>query len=149
MNQKLYLCAAAILLSCVGRSAFADGGQPAPGSGGNFRPSQKSENFDKTKKFLPGEEVVSPTGQKMKIWSTEGPVPVSPPPQPFDDPSKGYLPPGANVVLDNRYPNSPDVMRNRNSNLPPAPDAPAGGNVGTGGLEQGDSFGVEGSEEGR
>ena len=46
-----------------------------------------SENFDKTDKFLPGEEVVSPRGQKLKIWSTEGPVPVDRAPEPFEDPA--------------------------------------------------------------
>lgn len=53
--------------------------------------NKASANFNKTEKFLPGEEVVTPTGQKMKVWSTEGPVPVSPPPQPFQNPADQSL----------------------------------------------------------
>ena len=52
---------------------------------------KSSANYSKDKQFLPGEEVVTPTGQKMRVWSTTGPVPVSPPPQPFDDPSKATI----------------------------------------------------------
>lgn len=50
---------------------------------------------------LPGEEVVTSTGKKMKVWSTEGPVKVSPPPQPFDDPHKSTLD-GVGVLVDQR-----------------------------------------------
>jgi len=73
--------------------AFADGYERSPRA--QMNPPErapKSENFDKTKRFLPGEEVVSPTGQKMKVWSTRGPVEVSPPPQPFEDREKALLP---------------------------------------------------------
>lgn len=87
-------------LLIVPATVFADGPDSFDASANKQAPSQKSENFDKTKKFLPGEEVVTPTGQKLKIWSTEGPVPVSPPPQPFDDPSKQVLPPDSHVVVD-------------------------------------------------
>jgi hypothetical protein len=31
---------------------------------------------------LPGEEVVTETGQKMRVWSSSGPVPVNPRPTP-------------------------------------------------------------------
>ena len=66
----------------------------------------KSENFDKTDKFLPGEEIASPTGQKMKVWSTQGPVKVSKAPEPFEDREKTVIPNGA-VVID-----ATDVMKN-------------------------------------
>ncbi len=58
-----------------------------------------SKNFDKTKRFLPGEEVVSPTGQKTKVWSTKGPVPVSRAPEPFEDREKTILK-DSHVVID-------------------------------------------------
>lgn len=61
--------------------------------------SKASENYYKTDKFIPGEEVVTPTGKKMKVWSTAGPVEVSPPPQPFDDPSKQRLD-GSQIIVD-------------------------------------------------
>ncbi|MCB0359074.1 MAG: hypothetical protein KDD44_05550 [Bdellovibrionales bacterium] len=63
--------------------------------------SQASENYSKTEQFLPGEEVVTPTGQRMRVWSTRGPVRVSPPPQPFDDPEKQSLS-GSGVLVDER-----------------------------------------------
>ncbi len=58
-----------------------------------------SSNFHKTEKFLPGEEVVSPTGQRMKVWSTEGPVPVSRAPEPFEDREKTVIN-DENVIID-------------------------------------------------
>lgn len=60
-----------------------------------------TNNLSKTEHFLPGEEVVTETGKKVKVWSTRGPVKVSPPPQPFDDPRKGYID-GANIIVDER-----------------------------------------------
>lgn len=60
-----------------------------------------TNNLSKTEHFLPGEEVVTETGKKVKVWSTRGPVKVSPPPQPFDDPRKGHIG-GANVIVDDR-----------------------------------------------
>ncbi len=44
-----------------------------------------SANFHKTKEFLPGEEVVTTTGKKVKVWSTEGAVKVNKAPEPFRD----------------------------------------------------------------
>jgi len=52
---------------------------------------ESSENYKKSEKFLPGEEVVTPTGQKLRVWSTEGPVPVSPPPEPFEAPEERQI----------------------------------------------------------
>lgn len=47
-----------------------------------------SANYPKAEKLLPGEKVITPTGQKIKVWSTEGPVPVSRAPEPFDEPQQ-------------------------------------------------------------
>lgn len=58
-----------------------------------------SKNYNKSKKLLPGEEVVTPTGQKLKVWSTKGPVPVSRAPEPFEDREKSVLN-DAHVVVD-------------------------------------------------
>ena len=60
---------------------------------------QSSANYEKAKKLLPGEEVVTPTGQKLKVWSTEGPVPVSKAPEPFEDREKSVLD-NPNIVID-------------------------------------------------
>jgi hypothetical protein len=47
--------------------------------------AEESGNVKETgDKLLPGEEVVTPTGKKMRLWDTTGPVPVaSVPPEPF------------------------------------------------------------------
>lgn len=60
--------------------------------------TKASENYYKTDEFIPGEEVVTPTGDKIKVWSSRGPVPVSPPPQPFDDPNQKIDP--GQVIID-------------------------------------------------
>ena len=71
--------------------------------------AQPSENYRKEDSFLPGEEVRTPTGQKLKIWSTEGPVPVSRAPEPFASPQPPIE--GVGVVIDGRRvrePRTPD-----------------------------------------
>ncbi len=62
---------------------------------------QASANYSKDSEFLPGEEVVTPTGQKMKIWSTKGPVDVSKAPEPFEDREKSTLD-NTNIDIDLR-----------------------------------------------
>lgn len=83
---------------------FAD--EPGPGLNKALQKGQSSqakeqgsENYGKSDKFLPGEEVVSPTGQKMKVWSTEGPVKVTAPPEPFTRPEDRYLN-NPNIIVD-------------------------------------------------
>ncbi len=56
-----------------------------PVSADSANNSEESSNYDKADKLLPGEEVVTPTGKKMKVWTTEGPVPVSKAPEPYED----------------------------------------------------------------
>lgn len=49
---------------------------------------------------IPGEEIVTETGQKMRVWSSAGPVPVNPRPTPQT--YNGGLP---SVIVDGRgYP---------------------------------------------
>lgn len=85
--------------------------QPTPNESPTpLQQDQSSKNFSKTGKFLPGEEVVTSTGKKMRVWSTEGPVPVMQP----TTPPQGYGPPGygpnngvpfdVNVIVDERAP---------------------------------------------
>ena len=69
-----------------------------------------SSNFGKTDRFLPGEEVVGPTGKKMRVWSTEGPVSVSQSPEPFEDTVEKRLPADTHIVID------PEDIRRRNRN---------------------------------
>ncbi len=64
---------------------------------------QSSKNFSKTGRFLPGEEVVTPTGKRMRVWSTEGPVPVTQP-TPEAAPQGNGLPAGTDIIVDDRAP---------------------------------------------
>jgi hypothetical protein len=49
---------------------------------------------------IPGEEIVTETGQKMRVWSSAGPVPVNP--RPTSQTYNGTLP---SVIVDGRgYP---------------------------------------------
>lgn len=63
------------------------------------RDDERSGNYDKAEKLLPGETVVTPTGQRIKVWSTKGPVPVSRAPEPFAE-KDGGLPSGVGVIVD-------------------------------------------------
>ena len=62
----------------------------ADGSESNTGPIP-SQNYEKDSQYLPGEEVVTPTGRKMRVWSTKGPVPVSQAPEPFERESEKSL----------------------------------------------------------
>ena len=50
---------------------------------------------------LPGEEV-SDGKNKMKVWSSSGPVPVGPAPEPWADSYKTRVSPEVGVVIDQR-----------------------------------------------
>lgn len=56
---------------------------------------------DRLPPVLPGEEIVTETGQKMRVWSSAGPVPVNPQPtaQPLPD---GRSVGGVGVIVDSR-----------------------------------------------
>ncbi len=77
-----------------------DVGEATPKSSKKQPADRSSENFKKTERFLPGEEIVTPTGKTVKVWSTEGPVSVQQAPEPFEDLSERRLPTGTNVVVD-------------------------------------------------
>lgn len=63
---------------------------------------------EKAQEYLPGEQVVTPTGQKLKVWSTRGAVSVNKAPEPFkDDSLQGDL----NVVIDGRSVQRDDAQR--------------------------------------
>lgn len=59
----------------------------------------ESSNFKKSERFLAGEEVKTPTGKTMKVWSTEGPVPVARPPEPFETQEQSVVD-GVDVIVD-------------------------------------------------
>jgi hypothetical protein len=62
------------------------------------RPTTRQYN-DRLPPVMPGEEIVTETGQKMKTWSSAGPVPVNrrPPPQALSNGTGGV-----GVIVDGR-----------------------------------------------
>ena len=101
-KHSLKLCTGAVvtLVICAAlpmNSARADG-KVAAESGAN--PTTRQYN-DRLPPILPGEEVVTETGQKMRVWSSSGPVPVNPQPTPQQLPS-GIGGAGVGVIVDGR-----------------------------------------------
>jgi hypothetical protein len=81
---------------------FADQGDSADdGSDGQDKPTTRQDD-DRLPPVLPGEEVVTQTGQKMRVWSSAGPVPmnVQPTPQTLNGGGYGYG--GPAVIVDGR-----------------------------------------------
>ncbi|MCC6953327.1 MAG: hypothetical protein IT290_04350 [Deltaproteobacteria bacterium] len=95
----------------------SDANRPPAGNG------VPSENYGK-KDLLPGEEVRTPTGKTIKVWTTEGPIPVSPAPEPFAKPQPDVDSVG--VVIDGRRPHlEPRVPSDSfDVGAPRTPDAP-------------------------
>lgn len=68
--------------------------------GGAVNPTTR-QNDQRLPPVLPGEEIVTETGQKMRVWSSSGPVPVNPQPTPQPLPS-GFGGAGVGVIVDGR-----------------------------------------------
>ena len=83
--------------------AFADGERDSfrvPQD--NAEISKADAQFDKRlPPVLPGEEV-SDGKNKMKVWSSSGPVPVGRAPEPWAEPGKTRISPEVGVVIDQR-----------------------------------------------
>lgn len=84
------LLGTAVLMLPVATAA-ADGDERDSASRSDKPVDRSSSNYDKTEQFLPGEEVQTPSGRPVKVWSTKGPVPVSRAPEPFEDREKTVL----------------------------------------------------------
>jgi hypothetical protein len=97
---KLYVVAVITVITCAAvplKAALADG-KVAAENGANPTTRQYNERLPPV---LPGEEVVTETGQKMRVWSSSGPVPVNPQPTPQQLPS-GVGGAGVGVIIDGR-----------------------------------------------
>ena len=82
----------------------ADSGYTAPATGDTApatddKPTTRQDD-DRLPPVLPGEEVVTQTGQKMRVWSSAGPVPVNQQPTPQTLGGDGYG--GPAVIVDGR-----------------------------------------------
>ncbi len=90
------LVSALTLVSAAPRAARADDSGPQYAPPGVFTPTSKQ--YDKRlPPVLPGEEVVTEGGQRMRVWSSSGPVPVNPRPTP-----QGYNGGMPGLILDGR-----------------------------------------------
>jgi hypothetical protein len=76
-----------------------DGGDD--GAGTNDKPTTRQDD-DRLPPVLPGEEVVTETGQKMRVWSSAGPVPKNLQPTPQTLNGNGYGYGGPAIILDGR-----------------------------------------------
>jgi hypothetical protein len=90
-------------------SARADGNQ-MDDQGQQYQRPTTRQNDSRLPPVIPGEQIVTESGQRMNVWSSAGPVPVNPtqPPQQYYG-GYGY---GPGVIVDGR----------NNPNFPPPPN---------------------------
>ena len=60
------------------------------GEAESIGPAAKASD-QKSQNLLPGEQVTTSSGKKMKVWSTNGPVDVDRAPEPFEDKQKSLI----------------------------------------------------------
>ncbi len=63
-------------------------------------PSSLSNDGNRLPRVLPGEEVETASGKRMKVWTTEGPVAVAPAPEPFRLPRHELNPENLQIYVD-------------------------------------------------
>jgi hypothetical protein len=82
-------------------SARAD----APDSGFAYDDVKPNSGGSGDQDYLPGEQVTTQSGKKMRVWSTRGPVPVNqqPPAAPQLNDGSQQLPVGTSIIVDDRY----------------------------------------------
>lgn len=85
----------------TGHTAFADGESHAA-IVATERSTPTTRQYDKRlPPVMPGEEIVTETGQKMRVWSSSGPVPVNAQPTPQSLPSSSANS-GIGLLVDGR-----------------------------------------------
>ncbi len=97
-----FVTAAFVAIGSVASADQGDAGDStaeAAGADGNDKPTTRQDD-DRLPPVLPGEEVVTQTGQKMRVWSSAGPVPVNQQPTPQTLNGDGYG--GVGVIVDGR-----------------------------------------------
>ena len=98
----LLLSVVAVVGFATSSLVFADQGDNGDdGNDEQDKPTTRQDD-DRLPPVLPGEEVVTQTGQKMRVWSSAGPVPmnVQPTPQTLNGGGYGYG--GPAVIVDGR-----------------------------------------------
>jgi hypothetical protein len=89
----------ATIILCAPRYVLADGRAVQPQQA--QRPTTRQYD-QRLPPVMPGEEIVTETGQKMRVWSSAGPVPVNPRPTPQPLPGNGVAGGGIGVIVDGR-----------------------------------------------
>ena len=97
-SLSIFAAFAALFLVSA-QCCYADGGQ-AVSSPQDQRPTTRQYN-DRLPPVMPGEEIVTETGQKMRTWSSSGPVPVNRRPTP-QTVGNGVAGSGIGVIIDGR-----------------------------------------------
>jgi hypothetical protein len=101
-RSVLFFACAAAAFALTTHVVLADQGgtgDSAAEADGNDKPTTRQDD-DRLPPVLPGEEVVTQTGQKMRVWSSAGPVPVNQQPTPQTLNGNGYG--GVGVIVDGR-----------------------------------------------
>lgn len=97
-SLSLPLFVAAVWIAIPASSSRADGRSVEQ----NNQPTTR-QNDPRLPPVLPGEEIVTESGQRMRVWSSAGPVPVNPRPTPQTLQGNGYG--GPSVIVDGRFDN--------------------------------------------
>lgn len=102
MKDSIRLLPLILVFSCLlswHTSARADGNQPS-NQGQQYQRPTTRQNDPRLPAVIPGEQIVTQSGQRMNVWSSAGPVPVNPtqPPQQYNG-GYGY---GPGVIVDTR-----------------------------------------------
>ena len=97
-NRKVLVASLALVTSIFTVTGSVYGDSPTDGSRGSENQADDSQrskvlNDPRLPPLIPGEEVTGEDGQKMKVWSSSGPVPreATPVPQQID---------GVGVIVD-------------------------------------------------
>jgi hypothetical protein len=95
---RLFFGFVALALCAVSSAALAD----QVGDDDQASKPTTRQNDPRLPAVLPGEEIVTETGQKMRVWSSAGPVPVNPMPTPQQIFGNGTNGAGLGIIVDGR-----------------------------------------------
>ncbi len=99
LRVTMITAGAAVVMCSQAPLVRADG--KAPEAGQLQRPTTRQYD-QRLPPVMPGEEIVTETGQRMRVWSSAGPVPVNPQPTPQPLPGNGVAGGGIGVIVDGR-----------------------------------------------
>ncbi|HMO17881.1 MAG TPA: hypothetical protein PKA63_06695 [Oligoflexia bacterium] len=99
-NVIVWLIIQVVIISlCVADEAYPETDKGAEGAN-SFEVGSDNNQSSIDSPSYPGEEIKLNSGKTVRRWSTRGPVPVSGPPQPFDQVENRRVPVVGPVILD-------------------------------------------------